>query len=97
MSSRLGDPVELPWWVVPLAAPPVGVMLAGALLVAPLWARLAVVLGSVLTLAVLVRVAVRVTSRSMQSVWVSAVYAVWVFVTLTWVVALLTQTGSRSS
>lgn len=95
MSSRLGDPVELPWWVVPLGAPPVGVVLAGLFLGAPLWARLLVVLASVLTLAVLLRVAVRVTSRSMQSVWVSAIYAVWVFVVLTWVVVLLTDTGCR--
>jgi hypothetical protein len=89
--SRLGAPVELPWWVIPLALPPVLVALAGLILAAPLWAHLLAVLSSLTALYALLRIATRVTSSSMQSVWVSVVYAVWFFTALTWIVTLTSK------
>ncbi|HEX4578962.1 MAG TPA: hypothetical protein VH498_03075 [Candidatus Dormibacteraeota bacterium] len=88
--SRLGPPVELPWWVVPLAIPPALVVIGGLILAAPLWAHLLAVLSSLAVLAALARVATRVTSTSMQSVWISAAYAVWVFTIITWAVVVAT-------
>ena len=41
-------------------------------------------------LAALATVATRVTSTSMQSVWISAAYAVWTFTAITWAVLLAT-------
>lgn len=88
--SRLGAPVELPWWVIPLAIPPALVAVAGIVLTAPLWAHLLAVLSSMALVIAVIRVATRVTSTSMQSVWISAVYAVWFFIALTWLVVVLT-------
>ena len=88
--TRLGAPVELPWWTVPLAAPPLLVALFGIFLGAPLWGHLLAVLSSAATLLALLRIASHVRSPSMQSVWISAVYAVWFFVALTWLVVVLT-------
>ena len=88
--SRLGAPVELPWWVIPLAIPPLLVAAAGIFLSAPLWAHLLAVLSSLALVLSVIRVATRVTSTSMQSVWVSAIYAVWFFIAMTWLVVVLT-------
>lgn len=88
--SRLGAPVELPWWVIPLALPPALVVIGGVVLTAPLWAHLLAVVASLAALAALATVATRVTSNSMQSVWISAAYAVWVFTTITWAVVVAT-------
>ena len=92
--SRLGAPVELPWWVIPLALPPLGVMVLSVLLNAPAWARALAAVTSLATLAALGLVAGRVASRNMQSVWISALYAVWVFVTVVWAVSVATATCS---
>jgi len=86
--SRLGAPVELPWWVIPLGLPPLVAVVLGALLSAPLWAHLLVLATSVALLAVLLTVATRIANRNMQSVWMSAAYAVWVFAAVLWVVAV---------
>jgi ABC-type transport system involved in multi-copper enzyme maturation permease subunit len=88
--SRLGTPVELPWWVVPLGLPPLAIAVAGIVVSAPLWARLLAVIASITLLGALALVATRIASRSMQSVWVSAAYAVWVFATVVWAVAVAT-------
>lgn len=88
--SRLGAAVELPWWVVPLAVPPLAVVIAGVILTAPLWAHLLAVVSSLAALAALATVATRVSSTSMQSVWISAAYAVWVFTIITWAVVVAT-------
>jgi hypothetical protein len=88
--SRLGAPVELPWWVIPLSLPPLLVVVAGIFLGAPLWAHLLAVVSSLALVLALVRVATRVTSTSMQSVWISAVYAVWFFTAITWLVVVTT-------
>ena len=95
MSSgpQLGEPLELPWWTVPLAIPPGLCVLLGLVLPSPLWARAVIVVASVGALAGLLRIATRVTSSSMQSVWISVLYAVWVFVVVTWVVVLVTSTS----
>ena len=90
---QLGEPVELPWWTVPLALPPLLCVLLGLVLPSPLWAHAVIVLASVAALGALLWVATRVASSSMQSVWVSVVYAVWVFVVVTWVVVLVTNTA----
>ena len=92
MSSppRLGEPVELPWWVVPLGVPPLLVVLLGLVLGAPLWAHLVVVAASLAVAGALLVIAVRVRSTSMQSVWVSVVYAFWVFIVVVWAVVVAT-------
>ncbi len=89
--SRLGAPVELPWWTLPLGIPPLALVVAGIVVSAPAWAHLLAVITSLAVLAALASVATRVASRNMQSVWISAVYAVWVFTTVVWVVAVVTR------
>ena len=89
--SRLGAPVELPWWMIPLGLPPLVTAVLGLVLGAPQWARIAAVLASVALLVALVAIATRVASRNIQSVWISAAYAVWVFVVILWAVALATS------
>jgi hypothetical protein len=90
--SRLGETIELPWWVVPLAVPPLAVAVLGIVLTAPLWAHLLAVLSSLATLLILARIATNIPSRSMQSVWISTLYAVWFFIALTWAVVVATAT-----
>ena len=84
--SRFGDPVELPWWTVPLAAPLLAALVAGAVVDAPLGGRLLLVISSGLMLLLLLRVAARVRSTSMQSVYISAAMAFWAFTVLIWAV-----------
>jgi hypothetical protein len=83
---RLGEPIELPWWVIPLGLPPLLTLLGALLLRAPLSGFLLDLGASVAMLAVLLVVARRVRSRNLQSVWISAAYALWVFVVLIWAV-----------
>ncbi|HEX6492716.1 MAG TPA: hypothetical protein VF112_04350 [Candidatus Dormibacteraeota bacterium] len=82
----MGEPIELPWWVVPLGLPPLLTLVLGAILRAPLSGRLLDLVGSATMLWVLTVVARRVRSRNMQSVWISAAYAFYVFVVLIWAV-----------
>ncbi len=82
--------MELPWWVIPLAIPPLLLALAGIVLGAPLWAHLVIVVASSLLVGGLVYVAVRVASSSMQSVWISVIYAIWVFIAVVWAVVVAT-------
>ena len=84
--SRFGEPVELPWWTLPLGVPVLAALVAGAVVGAPLSGRLLLVISSALMLAVLLRVAVRVRSTSMQSVYISAALATWAFCVLVWAV-----------
>ena len=93
--ARLGTPLELPWWVLPLGAPPLVTAVLAVLLAAPAWARVTAVVVSLATLATLVVIATRVASRNMQSVWVSALYAVWVFTVLVWAIAVATGAACR--
>ncbi len=88
--SRLGAPVELPWWIIPLGLPPLGIAVAGIVVSSPWWAHLLAITTSLALLAALAAVATRIASRSMQSVWISAAYAVWVFTTVVWAVAVAT-------
>jgi hypothetical protein len=83
---RLGEPVELPWWTVPLGIPLVGALVAALVVGAPLSGRLLLAVASVMMLVVLLRVAVRVRSTSMQSVYISAAMALWAFAALIWAV-----------
>jgi hypothetical protein len=83
---RLGEPIELPWWVIPLGLPPLLTLLLGAVLRAPLSGRLLDLVASTAMLWALLVVARRVRSRNMQSVWISAAYAFWFFVVLIWAV-----------
>jgi hypothetical protein len=83
---RLGEPVELPWWVIPLGLPPLLTLLAGLALRAPLSGRLLDLAASAGMVAVVVTVARRVRSRNLQSVWISAAYGVWFFAVLVWAV-----------
>ena len=83
---RLGEPVELPWWVIPLGLPPALTLLLGVVLRAPLSGRLLDLAASCAMLWLLVVVARRVESRNMQSVWISAAYAFWLFMVLIWAV-----------
>jgi hypothetical protein len=90
--SRLGTPVELPWWTIPLGLPPAVIAVAAIIVGAPLWAHLLAIASSLLLLTTLVAVATRVPSRSMQSVWISAAYAIWVFTVISWAVIAATKT-----
>jgi hypothetical protein len=83
---RLGEPVELPWWVIPLGLPPALTLLLGVVLRSPLSGRLLDLAASLAMLWLLVVVARRVESRNMQSVWISAAYAFWTFMVLIWAV-----------
>jgi hypothetical protein len=83
---RLGEPIELPWWVIPLGLPPLLTLVLGVVLRAPLSGRLLDLVASVGMLWLLLLVARRVRSRNLQSVWISAAYAFWFFVVLIWAV-----------
>ena len=83
---RLGEPVELPWWTVPLGVPLVGALLVALIVGAPLSGRLLLLFSSAAMLWVLLRVAVRVRSTSMQSVYISAAMALWAFAVVIWAV-----------
>ena len=83
---QLGEPIELPWWVVPLSLPPLVALLLGILLHAPVSARLVDLAGSAALVWVVYAVARRVGSRNLQSVWISAAYAFWFFAVLIWAV-----------
>ena len=89
-STRLGEPIELPWWVLPLALPPALVALAGLVIPADLGARALAILPALALIGVVVRVARRVASPSMQSVWISAAYGLWAVFPTAWIVLLLT-------
>lgn len=82
--SRLGEPIELPWWVVPLATLPILSVLAGVVIVAPLGARLVAILPSLGLLGAILRVARRTRSPSMQSVWISAAFGLWAIFPVAW-------------
>jgi hypothetical protein len=88
--SRLGTPLELPWWMIPLGLPPLLATIAGLVVSAPVGAHLLAIVSSLALLFALTTIATRVRSRSMQSVWVSAAYAVWVFAIVTWTVIVIT-------
>jgi hypothetical protein len=84
--QRLGEPVELPWWTVPLGLPLLGGILAALIVGAPLSGRLLLFFSSAAMLWMLLRVAVRVRSSSMQSVYISAAMALWAFAVVIWAV-----------
>lgn len=84
--SRFGEPVELPWWTLALGVPILAALVTGAVVSAPLSGRLLMVISSALMLLVLLRVALRVRSTSMQSVYISAALALWAFCVLVWAV-----------
>lgn len=84
---RLGEPIELPWWAPVAVLPPLLCLGAGLVLGAPLELRLVDIVASALMVWVVTMVSTHVQSRNMQSVWVSAAYAVWVFPVLIWAVA----------
>jgi uncharacterized membrane protein YadS len=88
--SRLGAPVEVPWWVIPLALPPAVATVLAVVLTAALWARALAAITSLVTLVALAVIGGRVSSRNMQSVWISALYAIWVFVIVIWAVSVAT-------
>ena len=86
---RFGEPIELPWWVIPMGWPPAGVILAALVVPAQWWGRVIAVLSSALVIWLLVRIAARVESRNMQSVWISTLYGLWVFFLLVWAAAII--------
>ncbi|HET9050075.1 MAG TPA: hypothetical protein VFO60_00130 [Candidatus Dormibacteraeota bacterium] len=86
MSDRFGEAIELPWWVLVLGAPPAVTLVLAVLLPAPLSGRALDAVASAAMLWVLVRVALRVRSPSMQSVWISAAFAPWLVLVLMWAV-----------
>ena len=55
--SRLGAPVELPWWVIPLGLPPLAMTVAGIVVSSPRWAHLLAVITSLALLVALAAVA----------------------------------------
>ena len=83
---QLGEPVELPWWVIPLGLPLVGGLIAGIVVGAPASGRLLLLIASGGMLWMLLRVALRVRSSSMQSVYISAAMALWAFAVVIWAV-----------
>jgi hypothetical protein len=83
---RLGEPVELPWWTIPLGLPLFGGVLAGLIVGAPVSGRLLILLSSAGMLWMLLRIATRVRSSSMQSVYISAAMALWAFAVVIWAV-----------
>jgi len=84
--SRFGEPVELPWWTLPLGLPLVAALVTAAVVGAPASGRILLAASSALMLVVLVAVAARVRSSSMQSVYISAALALWAFTVLIWAV-----------
>lgn len=83
---QLGEPVELPWWTLPLGLPLLGGVLTGLIVGAPLSGRLLLLFASAGMLWMLLRIALRVRSSSMQSVYISAAMALWAFAVVIWAV-----------
>ena len=83
---QLGEPIELPWWVIPLGLPLLGGLLTAIVVGAPLSGRLLLLLASAAMLWMLLRIALRVRSSSMQSVYISAAMALWAFAVVIWAV-----------
>ena len=88
-SSRLGDPIELPWWVVALAVPPGLIAAAGLVIPAGWGARALAILPAVALIGAIAWVARRIASPSMQSVWISTAYGLWAVFPAAWIVLLL--------
>ena len=88
-ARRLGEPIELPWWVLVLLLPPLGVVVAGIAIPQSLALRALAILPACALGVATVRAAIRVTSTSMQSVWISLAYGLWAIFPVAWVVALL--------
>ena len=86
---RLGEPIELPWWVIPMGWPPAGVVLAALVVSAQWWGRVVAVVSSLVVIWLMVRIARREQSGNMQSVWISTLYGLWVFFLLIWVAAII--------
>jgi hypothetical protein len=82
--------IEVPWWLVPLLMPPLGFVLAGVLIPSGLGWRALVIVPSLLLAYTTIRVSVRTKSASMQSVWISLAYGLWVLFPTAWIVGLVT-------
>jgi len=91
--AQLGAPVEVPWWVIPLGLPPLAVAALAPFLPTPGAVRLIADASSLLLLAAVVWVALRVNSRNLQSVWISSAYALWFFVAIGWGAEVLRGLG----
>jgi hypothetical protein len=91
MSGRLGEPVELPWWVFALCAPLLLLSVISLLVPASLTIHLVAVVPSLALAWVIVRVAIGATSPSMQSVWISLGFGVWAIFPVIYFVALASK------
>ena len=87
-ASRLGEPVEISTGVIVIGLPALAVLVLAAVL-GPWQFRLVGVAASLAMLAVIVVVDRRVASKNMQAVWISAAYAAWFFLAVTWLVGVL--------
>ena len=85
---KLGEPIEVPWWVIVFAVPPLIVCVLCIVLAAPWWGRVLGIGSSIAMVAVLRRITSRVESHNMQSVWVSLALAVYFVCVVAWGVSV---------
>jgi hypothetical protein len=89
--ARFGETVELPWWVVALSLPPLFLSVFAVLFPASLIVKAIGAVPGVALTWIIVRVAMRVNSQNMQSVWISLAYGVWAIFPIVYVTALIAK------
>jgi hypothetical protein len=89
--NAFGEPLELPWWVIALCAPPLLLCLVSLFIPTPLVIHLVAVIPSLALAWLIVRVAVGAASANMQSVWISLAFGVWAIFPVIYFVALASK------
>ena len=91
MSTRFGEPLELPWWVLALCTPLLLLCVVSLFIPTSLGIHLVAVIPSLALGWVIVRVALGAASANMQSVWISLAFGVWAIFPVIYFVALASR------
>jgi hypothetical protein len=86
MKPHENQPIELPWWVLPLGSVPAVILLATLWFAAPIGVRLVAAIDCILLLTCILLIAIKIESKNIQSVYISTAYGLWVFPILIWLV-----------
>lgn len=90
-SPRFGEPIELPWWVVALALPPLLLTAVSLFIPTSLFIHSIAALPALALVWAIARIATRVRSQNMQSVWISLAYGVWMVFPITYVAVIISR------
>ena len=90
-SPRFGEPIELPWWVVVLALPPLLFTAVSLVIPTTLFIHAIAALPALALVWAIGRIATRVESQNMQSVWISLAYGLWAVFPITYVAVIISR------